>query len=272
MSSSHYTHGSTATEQHRLTALNERLNERCLEPAKLQPGERVVDFGAGLGQFSRMMARITGVPVVGIERSAEQISEAERQALAAGEMALLEMRRGDVLTPPIIAGEWGQFDVAHTRFVLEHLPDPLSVVQHMARAVRPGGRVILADDDYDMLRLWPEPAGFASIWHAYQRTYDRHANDPIVGRRLVQLLHAAGLIPRRNTLVFFGGCAGEIDFEGVVANMASVVEEAIEDISATGIPRSAVSAALDTLKAWGREPDSAVWYGMAWAEGLRPAA
>jgi SAM-dependent methyltransferase len=272
MSSSHYTHGSSSAEQNRLTALNQRLNERCLQPANLQPGERVIDFGSGLGQFSRMMARVTGVPVVAIERSAEQISEAERQAVAAGEMALIELREGDVLVPPIGVSEWGKFDVAHTRFVLEHLPDPLNLVQHMARAVRPGGRVILADDDYDTLRLWPEPAGFAFIWQAYQRTYDRHGNDPVVGRRLVQLLHAARLTPRRNTLVFFGGCAGEPDFEGVVTNLASVIDEAVDDISAIGIPRAAVRSALDTLIAWGREPDSAVWYGMAWAEGIRPLA
>ena len=88
----------------------------------------------------------------------------------------------------------GQFDVARARFVLEHIPTPLQVVRNMARAVRPGGRVILSDDDYDGLRLWPEPPGFSLVWNAYQRTYDRHGNDPIVGRRLVQLLHQAGLL------------------------------------------------------------------------------
>ncbi len=140
----------------------------------------------------------------------------------------------------------------------------------MARAVRPGGRVILSDDDYDGLRLWPEPPGFSSVWNAYQRTYDRHCNDPIVGRRLVQLLHQADLRPRRNTLVFFGGCAGDPDFEDVVRNIASIVDEAIDDIVATGLSRDAVTAGLDTLIAWSKAPDSAVWFGMSWAEGIRP--
>ena len=58
--------------------------------------------------------------------------------------------------------EWGTFDVAHTRFVLEHVPDPLRVVKTMVRAVQPGGRIVLADDDHDVLRLWPEPPGFTS--------------------------------------------------------------------------------------------------------------
>lgn len=192
-----------------------------------------------------------------------------RQASVDGELALLEMRQSDVLAPPLRDEELGRFDVAHARFVLEHLPDPLLLVRNMVRAVRPGGRVILSDDDYDSLRLWPEPPGFAPVWHAYQRTYDRHGNDPMVGRRLVQLLHQADLRPRRNTLVFFGGCAGEPDFEAVVRNIASIVDEATDDIVATGMPRGSVISALDALIDWSKEPDSAVWFGMSWAEGVR---
>jgi SAM-dependent methyltransferase len=270
MSSSHYTHGSTEAEQHRLTALNRRLNDRCLDAAQFVTGERVIDFGAGLAQFSRMMARATGVPVLAIERDPDQIVEATRQADADGELGLLELRQGDVLAPPLRAGERGEFDVAHARFVLEHLPDPLRVVRNMADAVRPGGRVILSDDDYESLRLWPEPPGFAPLWTAYQRTYDRHGNDPIVGRRLVQLLHQAGLRPRRNTLVFFGGCAGEPEFEEVVGNIASIIDEANDDIVATGMSRRSVKLVLDELIDWSKEPDSAVWFGMSWAEGVRP--
>jgi cyclopropane fatty-acyl-phospholipid synthase-like methyltransferase len=56
MSSSHYTHGSSEAEQQRLTALNRRLNERCIDAAQLAAGERVVDFGAGLGQYSWLCA------------------------------------------------------------------------------------------------------------------------------------------------------------------------------------------------------------------------
>ena len=269
MSQSHYTHGSSESERQRLTALNYRLNERSLAPANFMPGERVVDFGAGLGQFSRSIARQTGVPVLALERNPEQIEEAIRQAIEAGEESLLTMREGDVMSPTIGDEEWGQFDVAHARFILEHVSDPLQVVRHMARAVRPGGRVILADDDYDGMRLWPEPAGFTSVWNAYQRTYDKHGNDPIVGRRLVQLLHQAGLRPRRSSLVFFGGCAGEATFEEIVGNIASIIDEAFEDIVAIGIPRAAVRASLEALMAWSKEPDAAVWYGMAWAEGVR---
>jgi SAM-dependent methyltransferase len=86
---------------------------------------------------------------------------------------------------PLTKAQSNGSQVAHAGFVLEHLPDPLQVVRNMADAVRPGGRVILSDDDYKSLRLWPEPPGFAQLWTAYQRTYDRHGNAPVVGRQQI---------------------------------------------------------------------------------------
>jgi SAM-dependent methyltransferase len=269
MSSSHYIHGTSPEEQQRLTAMNRLLNERFLAQAALKPGERIVDFGAGLGQFSRAMARITGVSVVGIERSNEQILEAMRQADADGETHLIDMRQGSAEVAPLTNREWGRFDLAHARFLLEHVRNPLFIVRTMARAVRPGGRIILADDDYDVMRLWPEPPGLAPIWQAYQRTYDRNGNDPIVGRRLVQLLHQAGVQPRRNTWIFFGGCSGQPDFEGYVSNLAKILEGAIDAIAETGTPRETVQAVLDVLATWHRRPDAALWHGIAWAEGVK---
>jgi hypothetical protein len=139
----------------------------------------------------------------------------------------------------------------------------------MVRAVRPGGRVILEDDDHDVLRLWPEPPGLVPVWQAYMRTYDRHGNDPIAGRRLVQLLTQAGAAPRRNTWIFFGSCAGQPEFPDFVTNLASVLRGAVESILETGHPRDLVEAAIDGLEPWGRRSDAAIWFAMAWAEGIR---
>src|SRR5262245_26165972 len=129
MTSSHYAHGTYAADQQLLSTMNRLLNDRCLAAAQLAKVERIVDFGAGLGQFSRDMARTTGVKVLGIERSAEQIGNALALAAEDGEAHLLEMRQGEVETPPLAEREWGTFDVAHTRFLLEHLRNPVATVR-----------------------------------------------------------------------------------------------------------------------------------------------
>jgi SAM-dependent methyltransferase len=271
---SHYLHGTDPPEQARLTRLNDLINRRSLAEIGLCGGERILEIGSGLGQFARDMARRAGpaARVLGIERSPGQIREAVRAARGAGEAMLVEWRRGDALKLPLRRAEWGSFDVAHARFLLEHVPDPLAVVRSMARAVRPGGRIVLEDDDHDVLRLWPEPPGFMPLWRAYIRSFDRLGNDPAVGRRLVWLLHQAGAIPERNTWIFFGSCSGSPDFAAYVENAAGVLLGARRVIVGGGLlPAAEFDAALVAFDAWKLRPDAAFWFAIAWAEGRRPA-
>lgn len=273
-----YVHGTAPTEQARLARLNTMLNVRSLDALALGGGERVLDLGSGLGQMSRGMARRGASRVLGIERSAAQIAFAREQARDGGDQPLLdagrvEWREGDATAPPLTDAEWGSFDVAHARFLLEHLRDPLAAVRAMVRAVRPGGRIVLADDDHDVLRLWPEPPGFDTVWRAYTRTYDRLGCDPYIGRRLVALLHEAGAAPRKNAMLWFGACAGEE--EGALAALALNIREILAGAEAAiletgGLARADFDAALHALETWSRRADAAIWYGTAWAEGRRP--
>ena len=270
---SQYLHGTRPLEQKRLARLNTLINRASLR--ELAPGgaRRILEVGSGLGQFARDMARAAGpgARVLGIERSREQIQGAVRAARLAGESRLVAWRRGDALSLPLRRGEWGSFDVAHARFLLEHVPDPLRVVRSMVRAVRPGGRIVLEDDDHDVIRLWPEPAGFTPLWRAYIRSFDRLGNDPAIGRRLVSLLYEAGARPRRNTWIFFGSCSGSPDFKAYVDNLAGVVSGARKAIVEGGLlPARTFDQAVAALGPWKRRPDAAFWFAMAWAEGIRP--
>ena len=267
MTESRYIHGTAKEEQERLSRLNQLLNDAALREMNIRRGERIVDFGCGLAQLTRAMARAAGVRAVALERSAEQIAEALRQARAEGEEHLLEVRESDVVGASV---EPSSFDLAHARFVLEHVPDPLAVVAAMVRSVRPGGRIILQDDDHDVLRIWPEPPGLSALWQAYMRTYDRLGNDPIVGRRLVALLHEAGARPVRSTWLFFGACAGEESFPAFVENLHSILEFAREAIVSAGLlGREEVDETLAQIERVGKRPDSAFWYAVAYAEGIR---
>jgi ubiquinone/menaquinone biosynthesis C-methylase UbiE len=269
---SSYIHGVAPGEQQRLAALNALINEASLREIGPIDGQNILDVGSGLGQFTRALARAAGRTgqTVGVEKHPRQLEEAQLFARHDGEVGLVDFRPGDARALPLRDEEWGTFDLAHTRFLLEHLPDPLAVVRGMVRAVRPGGRIILADDDHDLLRLWPEPPGLGPIWHAYVRTYDRLGNDPYVGRRLVALLHEARAKPVRNTWLFFGSCAGHPTFGGYVTNLIEILNGARETILAQGLLDSEVfDQGVAALRAWGRRPDAAFWYAIAWAEGVR---
>ncbi len=268
--SARYIHGTTAAEQDRLSKLNDLLNAECLREIALTGGERIVDFGCGIGQLTRALARTAGCTAVGIEFNAEQLEKGRRQAEHAGESRWVDFRRGDVTHPPLADDEWGTFDLAHARFILEHVPEPLTVVRQMVRAVRPGGRIVLADDDHDVLRLWPEPPGLVAVWNAYVRTYDRLGNDPYVGRRLVSLLHLAGAMPVRTAQIYFGSCSGNASFPDYVGNLARVLEGARDAILEThAVEIGAFDDAMAALREWGGRPDAAIWFSMPLAEGVK---
>lgn len=268
-----YIHGASPDEQRRLTTLNQFMNERCLSAIAPRVGEHVLDVGCGLGQLSRGIARAVGPigVVIGVERDEAQRREAHRQAELEGEANLVEIRAGDAYDLPLSEKEWGSFDLMHTRFLLEHVPDPLRVVKGMVRAARPGGRIILADDDHDILRLHPEPPGVRPLWEAYMRSYDRAGNDPYIGRRLVSLLHQAGATPVRNDWIFFGGCAGQSVFPLLVNNLVEVVAGAKEAILRFELfDDEQFEEALSNLRRWGRRPDAAIWFAICFAEGIKP--
>ena len=272
MSDSTYIHGTSPDEQQRLSRLNELLNAPPLQAMRLRGGETILDVGSGLGQFTRAMARQVGPSgrVVGVERSLEQIMEARRLATLEEEEKLFDLRQGSATALPLRREEWSSFDIVHTRFLLEHVTDPLAVVRMMVEAARPGGRIILQDDDHDVLRLYPEPDQFYTLWRAYMQSYEVLGNDPYVGRRLVSLLGESGAQPVSNHWFFFGSCSGHPDFPAYCANLRGVIEPSRDAIVHSNLlSKDQFDAAIAALVKWENRPDAAIWYAVCWAEGVK---
>lgn len=268
-----YLHGTTPAEKDRLARLNQLLNGACLTALALSGGERVLDVGAGLGILGRAIARAApDVRVVGVERDPGQRAAAEGLAAVAGERGLVEWRAGDAHDLPLAPDEWGTFDVAFARYVVEHSPTPARIVAEMTRAVRPGGRVVVIDDDYSLLRVHPEIDGLMRVWDAFCGSVARLGLDPWIGRRLPALLHGAGLEVRRCDWIFFGGCHGEHRFERVVTTFRDMLDGAREHLLADGsLDAGTLDDALTRFASWRESPGAALWYGACLADGRRPA-
>ena len=268
---SRYVHGTHPEEQRRLAELNSLINRSTLDALRPENGERALDVGSGLGQMARAIAKATGQRVLGIERSVEQIEKAVALAHRDGEQDLVEFRAGDALQMPLSSAEWGRFDLAYTRFLLEHVPQPQLVVNAMGRAVKSGGRVVLCDDDHDALKLWPEPPGIYDVWHAYEQSYAKNGNDAFIGRKLVALLYEAGLEPQRIAMPMFGACAGETMFPSYVTNLIGVLDGARDAILATGnVTAAKFQDVRLAIQDWGQLPEAAIWYTMSMAEARKP--
>lgn len=263
-----YVHGTAPEEQERLSRMNRLINDASLRLLELRPGDRVLDVGAGLMIFSREMAKATGKPVIAVERSEAQIERGLAIARKDGEEALVDVRPGSADALPLRAEEWGTFDVAYSRFLLEHVPDPQAVVKQMARALCPGGRAVLEDDDHDVLRLWPEPEGFRELWQAYMDTYTAIGCDPIVGRRLPELLIGAGLTPSRITWKFYGAVQGTDLFLPHLENLIGVLESTRAALRSAGFPEPELDRICAEIRSLEHHPGAALWFSTCWAEGI----
>lgn len=103
-------------------------------------GKAVVDVGCGGGILSEAMAR-RGAEVLGIDLSAKPLRVAQLHALEAG---LSGLQYREQSAESLAAEQPGQYDVVTCLEMLEHVPQPASVVQACAALARPGGWVFFS--------------------------------------------------------------------------------------------------------------------------------
>jgi arsenite methyltransferase len=114
-----------------------------LDLAAIQPGEVVLDLGSGSGTDSFLAALAGGSSgrVIGIDMTEQQLEKASRLADEGG-FGNVDFRVGYIETPPV---EPKGFDCVISNGVINLSPDKSAVFAAAARALRPGGRLALAD-------------------------------------------------------------------------------------------------------------------------------
>ncbi len=103
-------------------------------------GKSVVDVGCGGGILSDSMAR-KGADVIGIDLSTKALRVAQLHAL---EAATPRVRYEEISAEALALERPGEFDVVTCREMLEHVPDPSSVVKACSTLVKPGGWVFFS--------------------------------------------------------------------------------------------------------------------------------
>jgi 2-polyprenyl-6-hydroxyphenyl methylase / 3-demethylubiquinone-9 3-methyltransferase len=100
---------------------------------------KIVDVGCGGGILSEALAS-AGADVLGIDLSEELLSVADLHGLESGAQVSYKKISAETLA----AQQAGKFDAVTCMEMLEHVPDPRSVVQACSKLVKPGGTVFFS--------------------------------------------------------------------------------------------------------------------------------
>ena len=103
-------------------------------------GKKVVDIGCGGGILSDAMAR-QGAEVLGADLAVKSLKVAQLHALEAGTEGV---QYREISAEDLAQEQAGQYDVVTCMEMLEHVPDPSSVVKACSDLVKPGGWVFFS--------------------------------------------------------------------------------------------------------------------------------
>ncbi|MGR9107880.1 MAG: bifunctional 2-polyprenyl-6-hydroxyphenol methylase/3-demethylubiquinol 3-O-methyltransferase UbiG [Gammaproteobacteria bacterium] len=121
-----------------LHAVNPLRTRFILEHAPVE-GQRILDVGCGGGILSEALARL-GAEVTGIDLSEDLIEIAELHGLESG----IEAKYRKISAESLAATEPASFDCITCMEMLEHVPEPASIVEACSNLVKPGGKVFFS--------------------------------------------------------------------------------------------------------------------------------
>lgn len=203
-----------------------RVTLELLDP---RPGEDVLDIGCGPGYLAGELADRVGASgsVRGVDSSTSMLAIARRRS-PGEDAAPVRLVAADALSLPFPDSS---FDAVTATQVYEYVSDVPSALVEARRVLRPGGRLLILDTDWDSL-VWhsSDPVRM----HRVLTAWDGHVADPHLSRRLGPMLSDAGLnVARRHVhtildagqdpAMFSAGVIGLV--AGFVPGRAGVTQE-----------------------------------------------
>jgi SAM-dependent methyltransferase len=161
---------------------------------RLPRNARVLDVGAGTGEFSaRVAALLPESQVTGVELLPVSVEHAQRRHAALAPRLTFET--GDAFH---LTHDDNSFDLVANRHMIQSVPHVDQILAELVRVTRPGGHVHVLAEDYSMLHMMSGPLDPDLFWRKGPVEFAmRTGTDARIGRRTWTLMRAAGLVDVR---------------------------------------------------------------------------
>ncbi|WP_374982653.1 methyltransferase domain-containing protein [Streptomyces fradiae] len=168
------------------SAAGRHYKRELLDLLEVEPGQVTLDVGCGPGADLPLLAERVGEggTVIGVDRDPAMLAEARRRTSA---LPVVEVREGDAHALPL---EPGTVDRAKIDRVLMHVTDPDEVLAGLHLVTRTGGRIALAEPDWDTLIVDAEDLDASRAFTRY--TTSEAVRNATVGRTLARRAERAG--------------------------------------------------------------------------------
>lgn len=167
------------------------METAILRGAGIQPADDVLEVGSGPGFVSSLLAELAPEGSLhAVEPSPSLIAEIESNVIHKPARGLFTHQAyGDALP---LADQ--SIDFSYTRFVLQHVPRPESVVQEVFRVTRAGGKFCAVDSDDGLVLFHPEDPRVTEVLRGAQAVQASQGGDRYIGRRMQEMMLQAGFI------------------------------------------------------------------------------
>jgi SAM-dependent methyltransferase len=170
--------------------------------------------------------------------------------------------------------QWAEtdaYDVVYARFLLQHLRDPVDMLRRMWAAVRPGGRLIIEDAEFDGCFSEPRNEGFELFLRVYPQLLGRYGGDASIGRKLHKYFRLAAVPPPHLSVVDSVHASGDAK-----TLRLSTLEATADAMLAAGLASDdELAAAVASLAEFTADPDTVIGgprVFQAWSAKPGPAA
>ena len=190
MKPNQYLHGYDLHEQERLLKQAEFLRPYLYPGIELKEHRNLLEVGCGVGAQTKILCSLfPKLKVTGVDVNERQLNLARKHLKKELGEGRVQLMQSDAQNLNI---QGSKYDSAFLCWLLEHVPEPLTVLGQIRRHLRPGARIYCTEVFNQTFFLEPYSPNLLKYWFEFNDFQASIGGHPFVGASLGNLLKTAG--------------------------------------------------------------------------------